>query len=166
MFFSSGGLRVANEITTEDQLRQVAISASKILGTVSEFCAAADYQMTTPRYAFYVELQNDIRECLSLVHTIKVTHELLSLAPSASTAPQLVHAVLSEHNDNYRTESLYGKINKPVVRVVRRGTFGEYREWRVRKDNIAAGQIKVPAVVYHPEILQFLGERVVQEFAV
>jgi len=91
--------------------------------------------------------------------------ELALLAPSATTAPQLVYDVLSEHNDNYRTESLYSKIGKPVVRILRRGTFGEYREWKVRKDNIAAGQIKVPAVVYHPEILQFLDERVVQEFS-
>ena len=79
--------------------------------------------MIMPRYAFYVELQNDIHECPSLVHTIKVTYELLSLASSASTAPQLVHTVLSEHNDNYQTESLYGKINKPVVRVVRRDVW-------------------------------------------
>ncbi|KAL4073475.1 GH3 auxin-responsive promoter, partial [Scleroderma citrinum] len=141
-----GGLRVANEITTEDQLRQVVVSASKVLGTVSEFCTALDFRMSTGRYAFYVELQNEI-------------------PPSASSAPHLLHDVISEHNVNYRTESLCGKIGKPVVRVVRRGTFGEYREWKVREDNIAAGQIKVPTVVSRPEILQFLEERVVQEFS-
>jgi len=87
------------------------------------------------------------------------------LAPSASTVPQLVHDALSEYNGNYLKESLYGRIDKPVVRILRRGTFGEYREWKARKDNIAAGQIKVPAVVYNPEILQFLDERVIQEFS-
>lgn len=142
-----GGLRIANELTTEDQLRQVVLSASELLGNVSEFCAAADYRKTLPRYAFFAELQGDI-------------------PTSASSAVTQVQAALFEQNDNYRTETLAGKIGTPVIRVVRQGTFGEYREWKVRKDNIAAGQIKVPTVVFNHEVLEFLEERVIEEFSV
>ncbi|KAG6331510.1 hypothetical protein ID866_7580 [Astraeus odoratus] len=141
-----GGLRVANEVTTEDHLQRVVLAASKSLGTVSEFCTTADFCNTGARYAFFVELQYEI-------------------PPTASASPLQLHAALSEQNDNYRMESLSGRISKPVVRVVRPGTFGEYREWKVRKDNIAAGQIKMPAVVSNPEILQFLEERVIKEFS-
>lgn len=142
-----GSLRVANEATTEDQFRQVVMSASELLGNVSEFCVAADYRETVPRYGFFVELQGSTS----------------TSAPSAAVAQ--VQAALFEQNDNYRTEALVGKIGTPVVRVVRRGTFGEYREWKVRKDNIAAGQIKVPTVVFNHEVLEFLEERVTEEFS-
>ncbi|KAI6021207.1 GH3 auxin-responsive promoter [Pisolithus marmoratus] len=141
-----GGFRVANETTTEDQLCQVVLSASESLGNVSEFCAAADYRKTVPRYAFFVELQGDI-------------------STSASSAVAQIQAALFEQNDNYRREALAGKIGTPVIRVVRQGTFGEYREWKVRKDNIAAGQIKVPTVVFNHEVLEFLEERVIEEFS-
>ncbi|KAI6044140.1 GH3 auxin-responsive promoter [Pisolithus marmoratus] len=125
----NGHIRLANEVTTETQLRNVVDATSDLFGGVSEFCVSPDYRQAVARYAFLVELQGDPGTDMSAV-------------------PTALHAQLQKCNENYLKDSQVGKIGVPCVRVVRPGTFGDFREWKVRTKRAASGQVKVPVVVW------------------
>ncbi|KAI6033656.1 hypothetical protein BKA83DRAFT_4179267, partial [Pisolithus microcarpus] len=123
-------IRIANEVATETQLRSVVDETSDLLGGVSEFCVCPDYRESVGRYAFLVELQGN-------------------LGANTITAPSAFHASLHHLNENYLRGSLSGKIGVPAVRVLRPGTFGDFREWKIRTSGgAAAGQVKAPVVVW------------------
>ncbi|KAI6033477.1 GH3 auxin-responsive promoter [Pisolithus microcarpus] len=134
-------IRLANEVTTETQLHDVVDATSDLFGGVSEFCVTADYRQAVARYAFLVELQGD---------------------PGAniSAAPAALHGQLQKNNENYLKDSRVGKIGVPCVRVVRPGTFGDFREWKVRTKGGASGQIKVPIVIWSETDRAWLEARV------
>jgi len=56
-----------------------------------------------------------------------------------------------------------GQLRPPTVRIVKPGTFMEYRRWKV--DNIGVGiqQVKVPVVMRDLKALKWVAERVVME---
>ncbi|KAH7885483.1 GH3 auxin-responsive promoter [Phlebopus sp. FC_14] len=138
-------IRLANEITTENQLRDAIASTSDSLGVISEFCVSPDYRESMPRYGFFVEAQNNV-------------------APSAASAPFELHTYLQNHNENYLRDSKAGKIGLPVIRVLRQGTFSDFREWKIRTTNVSSGQVKVPSVIWDEGTRKWLEERVVEEF--
>ena len=87
-----------------------------------------------------------------------------ALGPSLTSVSEQLHAYLQRHNENYLRETQAGKVAPPTVRVLGRGTFGEYRDLKVRASGMASGQIKVPLVVWDAETRNWLAARVVQEF--
>lgn len=135
-------IRIANEVTTETQLRSVVDATSGLLGGVSEFCVCPDYRESVGRYAFLVELQGNI-------------------GADASAAPVALHDELQKLNENYLRDCQAGKIGMPTVRVLQPGTFVDFRAWKIRAKNIAAGQVKVPIVVWDEVNLAWLEERVI-----
>ncbi|KAI6096841.1 GH3 auxin-responsive promoter [Pisolithus sp. B1] len=137
-------IRLANEVTTETQLRDVINATSDLFGGVSEFCVSADYRQAVARYAFLVELQGDPGANISAV-------------------PAALHGQLQKHNENYLKDSRVGKIGVPCVRVVRPGTFGDFREWKVRTKGAASGQVKVPVVIWGNADRAWLEERVMYD---
>ncbi|KAI5985505.1 GH3 auxin-responsive promoter [Pisolithus albus] len=137
-------IRLANEVTTETQLRDVVDATSDWFGGVSEFCVTADYRQAVARYAFLVELQGDPGANISAV-------------------PAVLHGQLQKHNENYLKDSRVGKIGIPCVRVVRPGTFGDFREWKVRTTGAASGQVKVPVVIWRDADRAWLEERVMYD---
>ncbi|KAF9222975.1 hypothetical protein BS17DRAFT_802745 [Gyrodon lividus] len=141
-------IRLANEITTENQLRDAIGSASEpeSLGVISEFCVSPDYRQSVPRYCFFVEPQNKI-------------------GSSPASTPSKLHTYLQDHNENYRRDSKAGKISTPVVRVLKQGTFGDFREWKIRTTNAGSGQVKVPPVVWDEGTRKWLEEHVVEEYS-
>ncbi|KAI9568530.1 GH3 auxin-responsive promoter [Boletus coccyginus] len=138
-------IRLAHETVTGQELSDALHSTSDSFGAVSEFCVGPDLRETVPRYCFFVELRGE-------------------LGPSPTTVSQKLHAYISRHNENYQGESQGGKLAPPSVHVLRQGTFGEFRDWKVRVTGMAAGQIKVPLVVWDEELRNWLAERVIQEF--
>ncbi|KAF8125755.1 GH3 auxin-responsive promoter [Boletus edulis] len=138
-------IRLANEIVSGQELLDALHSISDSFGVVSESSIAPDFRESIPRYCFFVEPYGD-------------------LGPSPTSASKQLHAYLSRHNENYQTETQTGKLGRPVVRVLRQGTFGEFRDWKVRVTGMAAGQIKVPLVVWDEEVRDWLSAQVVQEF--
>jgi hypothetical protein len=89
---------------------------------------------------------------------------LCVLGPSPTSVSQEIHGYLQRHNENYLRETQAGKIAPPVVRVLRQGTYGEFRDWKVHVTGMGAGQIKVPPVVWDEELRNWLGVRVIGEF--
>ncbi|KAG9312151.1 hypothetical protein JVU11DRAFT_7440 [Chiua virens] len=51
----------------------------------------------------------------------------------------------------------------PTIRVVKPGTFAEYRHWKGETANVASGQIKVPSVLIQPKAQAWILERVAEE---
>ncbi|KAI5998394.1 GH3 auxin-responsive promoter [Pisolithus orientalis] len=137
-------IRLANEVTTETQLRNVVDATSDLFGRVSEFCVSPDYRQAAARYAFFVELQGD---------------------PGAdiSATPAALHDQLKKHNENYLKDSRMGKIGVPCVRVVQPGTFGDYRAWVIRTKGGASGQVKVPVVIWSEADRTWLEEHVMYD---
>ncbi|KAF8840790.1 hypothetical protein BDN67DRAFT_968105 [Paxillus ammoniavirescens] len=138
-------IRLANEITTENQLRDAISSVSESVGVISEFCVSPDYRQSIPRYCFFVESQN-------------------KSGSSPASAPSKLHAYLQNHNENYLRDSQAGKIGTPVIRLLKQGTFGDFREWKIRTTNVASGQVKVPPVVWDEGTRKWLEEHVVEEY--
>ncbi|KIK16059.1 hypothetical protein PISMIDRAFT_16073 [Pisolithus microcarpus 441] len=125
------------------QLRSVVDATPDLLGGVSEFCVCPDYCESVGRYAFMVELQGN-------------------LEAKAATAPSSLHASLYNLNENHLRDSLSGKIDVPAVRVLRPGTFGEFREWKTRTSGGAVvGRVKVPVVVWDEGCRVWLEGRVI-----
>ncbi|KAF8836527.1 hypothetical protein BDN67DRAFT_1014640 [Paxillus ammoniavirescens] len=56
-----------------------------------------------------------------------------------------------------------GRIRLPTIRIVKPGTFMEYRQRKGKRLNFGAGQIKVPVVLSESASKEWLEERVVQE---
>ena len=54
-------------------------------------------------------------------------------------------------------------IGDPTIRILKPGTFREYRHWKAETSGINAGQIKVPIMVTDPATLEWLSERVMIE---
>lgn len=55
------------------------------------------------------------------------------------------------------------RVRLPTVRIVRSGTFSEYRQWRAEKVNVGPGQLKVPVVLVDETSKEWILERVVGE---
>ncbi|EIW81168.1 hypothetical protein CONPUDRAFT_82204 [Coniophora puteana RWD-64-598 SS2] len=140
----SSCIRLASEITTESELTGAIMTVSKDLGTVAEFCVMGDYRATRARYGYWVETQNNLPD-------------------DASHVPERVHAALKAANSNYDYENRTGKLGVPTVHILKKGTFAEFRDWKIRSLGISSGQVKVPLVVWEEATRKFLEERELRE---
>jgi len=93
-----------------------------------------------------------------------VTHESNHASgPNAHLARQKLFDALVATNTEHKRGFEQGKIHLPTIRIVKGGTFAEYRHWKGESSNIASGQIKVPAVLLNPTVQEWIVERVIQE---
>ena len=51
----------------------------------------------------------------------------------------------------------------PTIRILKPGTFKEYRQWKSHTRGISPGQIKVPTMLTDPVTIDWLAERVALE---
>ncbi|KIM56343.1 hypothetical protein SCLCIDRAFT_1220375 [Scleroderma citrinum Foug A] len=79
-----------------------------------------------------------------------------------SARPKAFKALLST-NDNHQRAFDTGRLRQPTVRIVKPGTFSDYRRWRGERLNTGIGQIKIPVVMVDPASIEWLEERVVKE---
>ena len=54
-------------------------------------------------------------------------------------------------------------IGDPTIRILKPGTFKEYRHWKAETSGINPGQIKIPTMVTDAATLDWLVERVAME---
>ncbi|KAI9571597.1 GH3 auxin-responsive promoter-domain-containing protein [Boletus coccyginus] len=138
-------IRIPSMQITDDQL----LTAIQTLSSddtiqVQEFTTALDDRMLLPAVGFFVELGGP-------------------LGPNAHLARQKLFDALVATNIEHKRGLEQGKIHLPTIRIVKAGTFAEYRHWKGESSNIASGQIKLPAVLLHPTAQEWILERVVQE---
>lgn len=66
-------------------------------------------------------------------------------------------------NINHQSLINDGRLRPPTIRIVKPGTFMEYRRWMVTNKGVNINQVKTPAVVSDTNALEWIAERVVRE---
>ncbi|KAI6011784.1 GH3 auxin-responsive promoter [Pisolithus marmoratus] len=120
-----------------------AIDTENIL-KVQEFTTVLDQCEIPQTVGFFLEIIGDI-------------------GPSAKLARQKAFEALVTTNEDHRYALDTGRIGLPTVRIVRPGTFAEYRLWRGESMKTGVGQVKVPVVMLNEGQQQWIVERVVTE---
>ncbi|KAF9220218.1 hypothetical protein BS17DRAFT_350535 [Gyrodon lividus] len=85
------------------------------------------------------------------------------LGPKSHLAPQQLFDALAATNIEHQRALDHGETRLPTIRVVKPGTFRDYRRWRGEKMGVGAGQIKVPAVLSDCAAQEWIAERVTEE---
>ncbi|KAI9458737.1 GH3 auxin-responsive promoter [Boletus coccyginus] len=111
---------------------------------VQDFTTVLDERKTPPVVGFIVEPSGQ-------------------LGPNVHIAAQRLFDALGAANHEYKYAMQIGETRLPTIRVVKPGTFMEYRRWRAGKMKIGLVQVKVPVVLLHPESREWILERVAQE---
>ena len=88
---------------------------------------------------------------------------MVGIGAEASSARQKALEALLSTNDEHQRAFDAGRLRLPTIRIVKTGTFADYRQCRGEQLNACLGQIKVPVVAKDPDVLLWLEERVVKE---
>ncbi|KAF9234047.1 GH3 auxin-responsive promoter [Melanogaster broomeanus] len=85
-----------------------------------------------------------------------------ALGPNSHLAAQQLFDALFSANIAGPNVALFQGMT-PTIRIVKPGTFMEYRRWRSEQMNVGAGQVKVPVILSDSATQEWIVERVVQE---
>ncbi|KAF8836519.1 hypothetical protein BDN67DRAFT_911028 [Paxillus ammoniavirescens] len=85
------------------------------------------------------------------------------LGPNSHLAPQKLFDALVAINHKHQDVLDQGHTRLPTIRIVKPGTFMEYRRRRGEKVGVGAGQTKIPVVLLESAAQEWIRERVVQE---
>ncbi|KAG1749294.1 GH3 auxin-responsive promoter [Suillus lakei] len=130
---------------TEAQLVQSISSATQdTIGQVMEFTCFEDARELPSTVGFFVELAN----------------EPASLGASPHLAKQRLLDALSDVNENIRRVYDGGAFGMPTIRMVKPGTFAQYRKWRGEAAAIGTSQVKVPVVMSDTTAQEWIMNRV------
>lgn len=116
---------VTGEKIYEVQIDEAVNRAAGLIGANLQFFSACVEWRTIPRYAFIVEFMND-----------------LSLEGKVSLLKHIENQLI-KLNIEYDAKRRSQRLGSPVLKVVPRGAFEEYRSRRVRQGS-HDGQIKIP----------------------
>lgn len=129
---------------TESQLTDAIISASeRWIGQIIDFTVVADDRDTPVTYGYLVEIGGNI-------------------GTEAKMATQQIFEDLMENNE-YHMAFWQGRARKPTVRLVKKGTFTEYRRQKCENTNVSMAQVKVPIVLSDPSFREWLLQKVTME---
>ncbi|KAI6151130.1 GH3 auxin-responsive promoter [Pisolithus tinctorius] len=138
-------LRLPHVIITEADLVTVihAISGEDIV-EVQEFTTVVDDRKFPQIVGFFVSVTGDI-------------------GPNAKSARQEAFAALVATSDEHQIAFDADKFCLPTIRIVKPGTFADYRRWRGESMKVGVGQIKLPSVLSDPEAQEWMSERIMLE---
>ncbi|KAF8835124.1 hypothetical protein BDN67DRAFT_975585 [Paxillus ammoniavirescens] len=85
------------------------------------------------------------------------------LGPNSHLAPQKLFNALAAIDYNYKDAVDQSHVGLPTIRIVKPGTFTDYRRWRGEMVNLVGGQIKVPVVLLDCAAQEWIMERVISE---
>ncbi|KAJ8588010.1 hypothetical protein M405DRAFT_874477 [Rhizopogon salebrosus TDB-379] len=141
----NAGIKFESALITEGQLVQSICSATQdTTGQVVEFTCFEDTRKLPSTVGFFVELAQG----------------LSFLGTSPHLAKQRLLDALSSANENFRNAYEAGWFGMPTIRVVKPGTFLEYRRWRGETTTIGTCQVKVPAVMSNITAQEWIMNRV------
>ncbi|KAN0093413.1 GH3 auxin-responsive promoter [Tylopilus felleus] len=118
--------------------------SSEELILVHDFTTILDKRRTPQTIGFFVELAGE-------------------LGPKAHATAQRLFDVLGAANNEYQHPLQRGETCIPTIRIVKPGTFMEYRRRKGERMKIGLGQIKVPVVLLGAESHEWILERVTHE---
>jgi len=111
---------------------------------VQEYTTVLDDRASPPTAGFIIELSKPY-------------------GPNAHLAPQRLFDALVATDARHQHALEHGQIRLPTIRILRPGTFAEYRVWRAKTLNISCLQVKVPSVMVDSNLQEWILERVIQE---
>ncbi|KAH7927991.1 hypothetical protein BV22DRAFT_1005817, partial [Leucogyrophana mollusca] len=136
--------RLGGTMTSGKVLTDAILAAQEALGKIAEFTVVIDHRTMPSRFGYIVEIEGAIGPNVHIARQ-KVTDHL-----------RLAGYVLQNLIDQ-------GVIGRPTIRILKPGTFAEFRQRKVELTNSGAGQIKVPVVLSDEPTQKWLLERVVEE---
>ncbi|KAG1815029.1 GH3 auxin-responsive promoter-domain-containing protein [Suillus subaureus] len=141
-----GGFVMAFGTTcTESQLTNAIVSAAdRCIGQIIDFTIVGDDRDTPITYGYLIEIGG-------------------AIGKDARMAMQQTFEDLMAANDEFRTAFWQGRARKPTIRLLEKGTFGEYRRHKCDKTNISISQVKVPVVLSDLKFREWFLERVMLE---
>jgi len=156
-------IRSQYAIITESDLVKVtqAINEEDML-QVQEFTTVLDRRELPETVGIILEITGDIG-MPSLRSETAHGSNAADIGPDANSARQKAFEALLSTNDDHQRAFDAGRLRQPTIRIVKPGTFSDYRRWRGEKLNVGVGQIKVPAVMIDPTSIEWVEERVVKE---
>ncbi|KAI6117519.1 GH3 auxin-responsive promoter-domain-containing protein [Pisolithus croceorrhizus] len=86
-----------------------------------------------------------------------------NIGPNVKLARQKAFAALAATSEEHQIAFDTDEFGLPTIRVVKPGTFADYRRWRGESMNVGVGQIKLPAVLTDPKAQEWIAERVMME---
>ncbi|KAH7905159.1 GH3 auxin-responsive promoter [Hygrophoropsis aurantiaca] len=129
---------------TETQIIAGILAGEKSLGKVKEFTVIIDERASLRQFGYFVELQDALR-------------------PNAHLALHEVHDELRRINYDVNLHFSNKAIGETTIRILKPGSFSDYRQWRLDIARTAAGQTKVPVFVTDEVTKEWLKERVIHE---
>ena len=82
--------------------------------------------------------------------------------PKADEAPARLLAEFFRLNERFRSALDSKQLKPPTIRILKTGTFMEYRRWKLEKLK-GPGQIKVPVVMWDDTAREWIFQRVERE---
>ncbi|KAF8837395.1 hypothetical protein BDN67DRAFT_991779 [Paxillus ammoniavirescens] len=137
-------IRLGGAMTSEKQLADAIFAAQDALGSIVEFTVVVDDRTMPPTFGYLVEVQGELRA-------------------SAAHAPAQVEADLCRSNPNIKRSLELQTIGSPTIRVLKPGTFREYRRLKIEASNSGSGQMKVPVVMWDQTAQEWMLQRVERE---
>ncbi|KAG2064565.1 hypothetical protein BDR04DRAFT_1084243 [Suillus decipiens] len=130
---------------TESQLTNAIVSASqRWIGQITDFTIVADGRDTPVTYGYLVEIGGEIGK-------------------DAKMATEQTFEDLMLKNNEFSAAFWQGRARKPTIRLMKKGTFREYRKQKCEKTNISTGQVKVPIVLHDATFKEWLLQKVIME---
>ncbi|KAH7927996.1 hypothetical protein BV22DRAFT_1031156 [Leucogyrophana mollusca] len=136
--------RLGGTMTSGKVLTDAILATQDALGKIAEFTVVMDHRTMPSRFGYIVEIEGALGPDVHAARQ-KVTEHL-----------RLTGLVLQKFIDG-------GIIGQPSIRILKPGTFAEFRQRKVELANSGAGQMKVPVVLSDEPAQKWLFERVMEE---
>ena len=141
-----------------DMIRE--INARKVMDML-EFTAVLDERHAPETVGFFFEMTRDATG-ISIATDLEARRSY-GLDLDAELCKRTVLEAFSAMHSDHQDLIDIGMLRPPTIRVVKPGTFMEYRRWRVDVKGTGVNQAKIPAVMWNPEALEWLQDKVVRE---
>lgn len=116
---------MAGGLLTEKHITAAILAVQDTLAPITEFTAIVDSHSGIPTLGYLVEVHGELH-------------------PDAAKAPMKLHNELCRLNEEFDPQ----RMQIPTIRVLKPGTFAEYRQWRIEVTNSGSGQAKVPVLLW------------------
>ncbi|KAI6133976.1 GH3 auxin-responsive promoter [Pisolithus croceorrhizus] len=134
---------MAGGLLTEKHITAAILAVQDTLAPITEFTAIIDSHSGIPTLGYLLEVHGELH-------------------PDAPKAPVKLHNELCRLNEEFDPQ----RMQVPTIRVLRPGTFAEYRQWRIEVTNSGSGQAKVPVLLWDNVAQERMLARVQKELGI
>ncbi|KAJ3406842.1 hypothetical protein HDU80_010239 [Chytriomyces hyalinus] len=107
----------------------------------------------------YVSFFDDSESDDALCVCVEAESDDLELIFDRETVEKKLTALLSVQNELFEAGQMNGRVGPCIVRLLKPGSFAEFRAWKTGELNSSVGQVKVPTVVASLELKQWFNAR-------